>query len=257
MNRPAIILLTFGAFAACTDAGMQPVTTPEVAFSHDENAKFADAAPTRTFDVTVENLTDGGQHFTPPLIAIHRGALSFFAVGQPASMGIQQIAENGNLDPMINRVSASRHLSSYAVAVSGEGLEGPLAPGEAVTVPLSANPGSEFVSVVSMLICSNDGFTGTSGTKLPNTVGEEIHLYLSAFDAGTEVNTQDFADLVPPCPVLSGVPSTEPGTGMSDPALAEDGVIQRHEGIGDLGDLTPSLHGWSGPVAKLTVRRTG
>ena len=253
----ALALGALGTFGACTDTDMPSVTEPEAAFSHNENAELADAAPSRTFDVTVENLTDGGQHFTPPLVAIHGGALRFFRVGRAASRGIQQIAENGNLDPMIQRLESTRHLSSFAVGVSGEGLEGPLAPGESVTVPLTAEPGSEFVSFVSMLICTNDGFTGVSGAKLPNKVGEEIQLYLSAYDAGTEINTQDFGDLVPPCPVLSGVISTEPGSGMSDPALAENGLIQRHQGIGDYGDLSPSIHDWMDPVAKFTVRRTG
>ncbi len=257
MNRAVISLMAFGALAACTDSGMETITAPEAAYSLEEAAEFSDAAPTRTFEVTVENLTETGQHFTPPLIAIHRGALGFFSVGSPASFGIQQIAENGNLDPMLERVSGSRHVSSYGVAVSGMGLEGPLAPGEAVTISLTADPGSQFVSFVSMMICTNDGFTGVSGAKLPNQVGEELHLYLSGYDAGTEINTQDFADLVPPCPVLSGVSSSEPGTGMSNPDLAENGVITHHDGIGDYGDLTPAAHGWTGPAAKLTVKRTG
>lgn len=257
MNRPILSLIAFGALAACSDAEMDTLTAPEAALSNNENLALAEAAPTRTFEVTVENLTDGGQHFTPPLVATHRGSLGFFRVGRAASMGIQQIAENGNLAPMVQRLEGSHAVSSFIVAVSGEGLEGPLAPGESVTVGLTADPGSEFVSFASMLICTNDGFTGVSGAKLPDRVGQEVSVYLPAYDAGTEINTQSFVDLVPPCPILSGVMSSEPGSEMSDPALAENGVIHLHEGILDYGDLIPAIHGWTDPVARLTIKRTG
>jgi len=257
MKRALITLAALSTLTACSEPEMETLTAPEAVFSAAERTVPAEAAPTWSFDVTVENLTQGGQHFTPPLVAVHSGALRFFRSGRPASPGIQQIAENGNLGPMIARLEASRHVSSFTVAASGEGLGGTLAPGEAVTVPLTADPGSEFISFVSMLICTNDGFTGVSGLKLPNRVGEEKEVYLSAYDAGTEVNTQAFQDMVPPCPILSGVMSGVPGTGETDPALAEGGVIHLHQGIGDFGNLTPSVHGWTNPVARLTVKRTG
>ncbi len=259
MKTVALTLLSMGILVGCADS--DPMTAPdamaavETATSHDENAEFADAAPIRSYEVRVENLTDGGQYFTPPLIATHRGAEHLFRVGREASSEIQQIAENGNLDPMLTYLGGSRHVSDVVVAASGPG---PLAPGASVTVPVTAEPGSRFVSFISMLICTNDGFTGVSGARLPERVGDEMDLYLSAYDAGTEINTQDFSDLVPPCPVLSGVTTDKTGSGMSDPALAEDGVIHPHPGILEgVGDLDPAIQGWDDPVAKLTVRRTG
>jgi len=257
MKKATLAFLALGTLTACTESGVDSMTAPEASYSLSESVELANEAPRRIYQVTVENLTTGGQHLTPPLVAIHRGALDFFRVGWSASVGIQQIAENGDLGPMIQRLEGSRHVSSFAVAVSGEGLEGPLAPGESVSVPLEADPGSEFISFAAMLICTNDGFTGVSRAKLPNRVGEEVQVYTPAYDAGTEINTQDFMDLVPPCPVLSGVMSSEPGTGMSNPDLAEGGVVQLHEGILDAGDLNPLVHGWDGPVARFTVKRTG
>jgi hypothetical protein len=44
---------------------------------------------------------------------------------------------------------------------------------------------------------------------------------------------------------------------MSNPDLAESGVVHHHEGIMGNGDLSPAIHGWGNPVAMLTVRRTG
>jgi hypothetical protein len=178
-------------------------------------------------------------------------------IGKSASRGIQEIAENGNLGPMLERLGEGKHVSSVAVAASGEGLEGPLAPGESITVFLTAAPGSEFVSFASMLICTNDGFTGVDAEKLPRKIGDEIRVYAGAYDAGTEINTEDFADIVPPCQILGGVSSGEAGSGASDPSLAEGGVVRPHEGITGRSDLIPGIHGWVDPVAMLTVRRIG
>jgi hypothetical protein len=79
----------------------------------------------------------------------------------------------------------------------------------------------------------------------------------AGYDAGTEINTEDFADIVPPCQGLIGVSSGEAGTGVSNPALAEGGVIHHHAGIQGGADLVPAVHGWDvdEPVAEITVER--
>ena len=62
---------------------------------------------------------------------------------------------------------------------------------------------------------------------------------------------------MPPCQPLMGVSSGEPGTGMSDPALAEGGVIHHHPGIAGGADLLPAVHGWTDPVTLVTITRVG
>jgi hypothetical protein len=79
----------------------------------------------------------------------------------------------------------------------------------------------------------------------------------AGYDAGTERNTEDFADIVPPCQSLVGVSSGEAGTGTSDPALAEGAVIHHHPGIAGGADLLTAVHGWTDPVAEITVERVG
>jgi hypothetical protein len=108
-----------------------------------------------------------------------------------------------------------------------------------------------------MLICTNDGFTGVDSLRLPKDVGDAVVVRSASYDAGTETNTEDFADIVPPCQGLVGVSSGEPGTGMSNPALAEGGVIHHHPGIAGGADLVPAIHGWTDPVAEITVERVG
>lgn len=217
--------------------------------------RVSDAAPMESYEITIENLTSGGQPFTPPLVVLHRGAEDLFTVDRPASFELKEIAENGNLDPMLMALEENRHVSSFGVGATPP--VPPLEAGETVTLALDAEPGSEFISFVSMLICTNDGVTGVDRAHLPNRVGQEWVGYADAYDAGTELNTEDLADMVPPCQALTPAGSDDTGTGSSDPDLAENGVIHHHEGIEGDADLDPDVHDWENPVAKVTVRRTG
>jgi hypothetical protein len=219
----------------------------------------AAVAPVATYEVTIENLT-AGQPLTPPVVATHRAATGMFAVGQPASFALKEIAENGNLAPMIAQLGADKHVSDSVAAAAPlvpAGLPGSAMFGDSVTLTVTASEGAKFLSFASMLICTNDGFTGVDSVRLPKGVGDAIVVRSAGYDAGTERNTEDFADIVPPCQALVGVSSGEPGTGVSNPALAEGGVIHHHPGISGGADLVPAVHGWTDPVAQITVERVG
>ncbi len=213
------------------------------------------AAPhVRTYEVTITNLTTSGQWFTPPVVATHSRGVHIFQPRQAASFELKEIAENGNLDPLIAALSADPKVYEVVVAVAGD--PPPLAPQGSVTFEISAADGAKFLSFASMLICTNDGFTGVDSLRLPRYRGQTVRSAAIAYDAGTEINTEDFADIVPPCPVLSGVESSDEGSGTSDPALAEGRKIHRHRGIAGIDDLLPEVHGWSNPVVRIEVTRT-
>ena len=196
-----------------------------------------------TYNVTIENLTSG-QPFTPPVVVAHTSAMDIFETGEAASAEIIAIAENGNNDPLVALVSGASAVHAF---VTGDG---PVMPGASATMSIQAPAGS-YVSVVFMLICTNDGFSGLDSMMLPAT--GSVTVDANAYDAGSEQNTEDFADMVPPCQGLVGVSSDDEGTGMSNPALAEGGVVTMHAGIQGGADLTVADHGWSGPVARITV----
>ncbi len=100
------------------------------------------------------------------------------------------------------------------------------------------------------MICTNDGFTGIDSLPLPK---RKATVFARAYDARTETNTEDFADIVPPCQGLIGVSSDDMGTGMSNPVIAEDGIVIPHAGINGGADLLPNVHGWGEPVAKIEI----
>jgi hypothetical protein len=208
----------------------------------------------KTYKVTITNLT-AGQPLTPPILVTHKSNTGIFEVGEWASEDIQQIAENGNGAPLLQ--SLSEDTGVHEVVTGGA----PLVPannpggtgfGYSESFYISSQGGAKYLSFVSMLICTNDGFTGLSGIKLPK---DKTTVYTAAYDARTEMNTEDFADMVPPCQGLIGVSSDDPGTGMSNPMLAEAGIIIPHAGINGGDDLIPAVHNWSDPVTKIEIER--
>jgi len=198
----------------------------------------------RIYEVTVTNLTVG-QPLTPFVLATHRGHHGIFRDGRSASFGLQQLSENGGVPVLVSELAGKRRVGTVAVVGSG-----PIAPGGSVTATIEVTDRFDRVSLAGMLICSNDGFAGIDGVKLPKHVGDSSMLSAAAYDAGTEINTEAYADIVPPCDGMGG-------SGMSNPALAEGGVVHMHGGISGAGDLTVAQHGWSGPVASVTITRIG
>lgn len=198
----------------------------------------------RTYQITVENLTDG-QLLTPTVFATHANGQGIFDEGDAASDGLQQLAENGGVPVLVDELAGSHGVGT--VAVVGRA---PIAPGAIAKVDVVVSDRYRRASLAGMLICTNDGFGGVDSLRLPKWVGEETEVYGSAYDAGTETNTELYVDLVPPCDGAGG-------SGASDPLLAEDGVVHFHGGIIGGFDLDPAVHGWDGSVIKVTIERTG
>jgi hypothetical protein len=224
-------------------------------------APAAEAERADTFEVTFTDLTSG-QPLTPAVAATHRGRNELFRVGDAASFELKEIAENGNNRPMLDRLEADGDVSDFVEAPGGPlvpaGSPGDAMFGQSTTFTLTADRGARRLSLAAMLICTNDGFTGVNSLRLPRGVGDSLTVETMAYDAGTEANTEDFADMVPPCQGLIGV-TGEPGTDRSDPALAQNDVIRHHTGITGRRDLVPAVHGWdvTAPVARITVTATG
>jgi hypothetical protein len=208
----------------------------------------------KTYKVTITNLT-AGQPLTPPILVTHKSNTSIFEVGEWASEDIQQIAENGNGGPLLQSLGEDTNVHEV---VTGSA---PLVPannpggtgfGYSASFYITSQGGAKYLSFVSMLICTNDGFTGLNGISLPK---DKMTVYTAAYDARTEMNTEDLADMVPPCQGLIGVSSDDMGTGMSNPLLAEAGIVIPHAGISGGDDLIPQVHNWSDPVTKIEIER--
>lgn len=206
------------------------------------------------YEITVYNLT-AGQPFTPPVIAVHKRRADVFEVGYPASDGVAAIAENGNNDPLVAALTSDSSVIDVTVGSA------PIVPANnpggtgfnsVETFTITTDRRNRWLSMVAMLICTNDGFTGIDSIRLPS---RSTTVYAKAYETRTERNTEDFADIVPPCQGLIGESSSDGGTGQSNPALAEDGVVIPHVGIVGDNDLKRAVHDWSDPVAKIVITR--
>ena len=206
-----------------------------------------------TYRITIINLTPG-QAFTPPVIATHSRSIDIFTLGEEASMLVQEVAENGNNGPLVMALEANGRVEDVVVGTA------PLVPANNpggtgfshVAVFTISAEDARFISFISMLICTNDGFTGLDSVRLPKN---SVTLFARAYDARTEMNTEDFVDMVPDCQGLIGESSADAGTGMTDPTLEEDGIVIPHPGVIGGVDLDPSVHGWNDPVAKIIIER--
>ena len=237
--------LTQKTISTLTIVGMTLILlVPDLAMSDDG----------KSYKVIITNLTPG-QAFTPPVLVTHSDKTGIFTVGEAASSEIQAIAENGDNVPLMTALGVDVEVHEVVggmvplVPANNPGVTG-FASSETFTITTRGN--AKFLSFASMLICTNDGFTGLDSIKLPE---KKMTVFSVAYDARTETNTEDFADIVPPCQGLIGVSSADAGTGMTDPMLAEDGIIIPHVGIIGGDDLLPAVHGWSDPVAKIVIEQ--
>ncbi len=188
------------------------------------------------YNVTVTNIT-AGQVFTPLLFVSHSPAVSLFDVGQAASVELEQVAESGDTGPLAMMLEAS------GAAADVQPLTAPLPPGQSVTVMLMTAEGMELISVVGMLVPTNDAFVALNGAHAPEA---SATFRVPAYDSGTEANDEN-------CMHIPGPPSACQGEGFNESREDAEGVVHIQRGIHGIMDLTPSVYDWRNPVAEITI----
>ncbi|MDQ4018932.1 MAG: spondin domain-containing protein [Actinomycetota bacterium] len=196
----------------------------------------ASASGVKQWRVTVENLTAAGsQPLSPPLLVVHSRRADVWSVGEIASHGVAAIAEDAD-----NRILESALARVRGIRSVATGAGGPVMPGTAATYTVSARGPYARLSLLTMLVNTNDAFTGLDSVRLR---GRERVVYTRAYDAGSERNNELAAFIPGPC---CGNPF------VRDP---EGALVRKHPGIQGGVDLDPAVYGWSGPVARITIER--
>ncbi len=208
--------------------------------------------------VTVQNLTHGS-HFTPLLIAAHDGSTHLFQAGSAASANLQAMAEGGDTAGLIADLNAAG-----AVHSSAAGL---LAPGSSFTsTELDTGTGNNVLSIVGMVLPTNDGFVGVNSWKIPSAPGTYMMPGL-AYDAGTEANDEllGLANAGASGNAgAPGAPSGSGGTGGTGAAgIDTNQTIHVHRGVlgdtnatGGTSDFDSRVHRWLNPVARVIITVT-
>jgi len=178
----------------------------------------APASTAGTYEITFTNMSTG-QPMTPPVVAIHDTSVRLYQTGQAASPEVQAIAENGDNDPLVALATSLQGSGVSAAGVAAPDPAGPIGPGGSSTITLTTADDAQVLSVVTMIVCTNDGFTGVDSVALPAT-GTSTFMAVS-YDAGTEVNIID-ADYWVPAPPCGGT--------AANMHTDENGVITAHPG---------------------------
>ncbi len=186
------------------------------------------------YNVTITNMT-ANQVFTPILVVSHSPAVSLFQVGEAASAELEQIAEGGDTAPLTAVLEASGATADI------QNLPDLLSPGQSMTVALMTVEGMNYISVVGMLIPTNDAFVALNGALAPET---SARFRVPAYDAGTEVNDENCLNI--PGPVCGG-------DGFIEGREGAEGFVHIHRGIHGIMDLTASVYDWRNPVAQITI----
>jgi hypothetical protein len=203
----------------------------------------------RTYRVTLVNLTTG-QPFSPPLLATHTHDVDVFTVGRPASDGVRLIAEDGDNASLTAALNGTPGV--HQVVASSTPLHRLGGPGSAVMrTTIEATGAANRLSIATMLICTNDGFSGVDSVRLPGGFVPSFHL-AQAYDASTEANEQTAATIVDPCGAIG--PVSIPADGLNQ-RPATSGVIAMHPGIVPGKGILTAAHVWRGPVLAIIIQR--
>jgi len=193
-----------------------------------------------TFEVTMQNITNN-QPLSPFSSVSHAMDVSLWALGETATLGLEHSAESGDNTMLLDSVTNYDNASDDA----------PIMPGMMATIMVNTNDDNNYLSIISMLVNTNDAFTGLNQYDVSEfAIDETKSMLIPVYDAGTEGNSELAATL--PGPVSSG----EGFNAMRD----DVDFVSRHSGVVSSDDgLTQSAldesHRFETMVAKVTIKR--
>lgn len=188
-NKLALTALATLMLSACggssSSSKMMPVEEP-------------DPMITYSYQVTVTNLTYA-QPMSPIAVLLHNEG-QLWTIGEMASVPLENLAESGD----------NADVLAESIVLSGQSGAGLLLPGMSEVVDISytftdVNNAPMMVSLATMLVNTNDAFTGVNALAINNlAIGESISLTTSSYDSGTEKNSELMATIPGPAGGGSG-----------------------------------------------------
>lgn len=198
------------------------------------------AQPMHKYSVTITNITKS-QIFSPPAVIAHNPSYLLFNLGQPARPSLALMAEDGNNADLV--AEAEMHDGVYGVASA----DGPVMPGQSVTLEVETPAGANWFTVVGMLVTTNDAFFALNAEQGPMAFysrGNAMTYRAEAYDAGSEGNNED-CGFIPGPPCGSG--------GVRDTENAE-GYVYLHSGIHGGMDIDSATYDWRSSVATISIK---
>jgi Spondin_N len=148
-------------------------------------------------------------HFSPLVGGTHDSRVRFWRPGDPASDGIERMAEGGRTGPLADEIAAAVRAGTAEQGFTGAGIDSP----GSTSFPFTLSRQYPLVTLVTMVAPSPDWFVGVAGLSLieDGKWVEEKVVALAGYDAGSDDGTTFRSpddDTVPKQPVarLAGGP---------------------------------------------------
>lgn len=227
----SLVVTSAMLLAACSDNDTAPVEPTPVPAPTPVNV---------TYEVTVTNLTNA-QPLSPLGVIIHdEGHL--WSIGEAASLALETMAEGGD----------NSQLLALPVSLASASGMTPIGPGNSDTVSITIQDRVDsYISVATMLVNTNDAFTGLDKYNLAElAVGDSQTWGFAALDAGTEENSE----------VMGTVPGPADGGEGFNASREARNIVTYHSGVVTSADgldtsILDASHIFDNPVIRLTVTR--
>lgn len=202
-----------------------------------------------SYEVSIVNLT-AGQPFSPPAVIAHNGSYIPFEIGAAAGVAFENLAEGGSPTALLDEAGQN------AAVLTTQAASGPVGPGATGTITFEVaadQQASLTVSIATMLVNTNDAFTGSSGVDVSAlAAGDSMTFTAGSYDSGTEANTEAAGTIPGPA---------DGGEGFNAARDDEPGIITGHGGAVTADDglsssVLSQVHRWDNPTARITIRRT-
>lgn len=194
-------------------------------------ASSAMAAPL-SYRITVTNLTPND--LTPLVVTVGNKNGHLWRSGRTASPGLAELARDGGTFDL--EAEADRRRGIRQAFTTNR-----IAPGGRVSFNIRTTTGARRLSWATMLVSTNDAFTGQNNFLLPVRRGKpgRTTRNVRAYDAGAERNTESAAHV--------------PALGAHGVGPNENRPVRAHPGIRGNADVAAS-EDWGRYAARVTIR---
>jgi hypothetical protein len=237
MSQLAMVLALSFALSACGD-DKEIIKEVPVEVIVEVPAPIPDPVDV-SYAVTITNLTNA-QPLSPVAIVLHSSG-HLWQVGEVPSVELERMAEGGDNSGLL------------ALGIASASSAGPIAPGGHETINVTIQDiTNATLSVATMLVNTNDGFTGLNAWSLANlAVGDSWTTTANAYDAGTEINSEASGTMPGPADGGEGFNAMRADTGY---VAMHPGVVSSDDGLST--SVLTSMHKFDNPTIRITVMRT-
>jgi hypothetical protein len=177
---------------------------------------------------------------------LHGSGYHAWQDGAPASAALEMLAEGGDNSMLLSTAQADTAVSDTDAGSA------PIGPGATDQLSvISMKSSQRRMTLATMLVNTNDGFTGIEGLDVASLDRDErMTVWLNAYDAGTEANTESAGSVPGPAAGGEGFNAARDDV---DFVTGHAGVVTQDDGLS--GSALDASHRFDNPVAKIVITR--